>query len=626
MSAPGSAVAADVPAKYDVVINGFGYCYADTVDPSIPFRTHRAIYDITPTFVERSNTSNQYGDQTQDFFLTASQRDFSLGSEQRFFRSTDADSARKFYAGKAVDALSTQGQVTAAQAMTTVANLAAWKSACGAGVGVGSSVVAGATASNLHTVDSTGTLTDQGAHGAGTHAGAWGLCSDGKYVYIAGATKIRKWDGSTFTDFSVTANVGALATLNNALFSCDGSTLNTYDGSGTQSTLFTWKDNTNTARAKSQVKLLPFGGQLLIYFPYLYEGPELWVYDGTGTSRLVSLPDSSVGYDACVEFGIVYLSALDVVAGGLSRPMLYYYANGTLGVAYQSLGTYPVLPSATSIAQPPLASYAGKLAFVDWTDRTLRQLDPATGAVQGISGSFGVPNGGQIVIGAAAAGVVVSLGSGVTSLGASVFGQYYPAATQSAAGLVQTSQFDFDSSLVKTFRGVKVDWAGSGTVDISYQIDGVGGSYTSLQTSAVSGTEYLFPTNTVGHTVSVQVTLNSSGGVAPIVKRIYVRAAPQLSQFRSGTYILDCTGNPDEPRQLRDGGVHPLTGYEQAQNLLAAAKSATPFTVTDPVNGTFTGIVDLQDAEGWDVYQVHPVTDNPKKPGSFLIRLKIREV
>ncbi len=615
-----------MPAKFDVVINGKGYVLADTVDPSIPFRTHRAIYDITPTFVERSNTSNQYGDQAQDFFLTASQRDWSLGSEQSFFRSTDADSVRKFYTASAIDCTSKQGQITGAQALTSVTNLAAWKSACGHGA-----TIAGATASNLHTVDSTGTLTDQGAHGAGSHSGKWGLCSDGVYVYIAGATKIQKWDGATFTSFSATASAGALATLNNALYSCDGSTLNTYDGTGSKTTLFTWKDNTNTARAASQVKILPYGGQLLIYFPYLYEGPELWVYDGAGASRLAALPNSSVGYDAVEEFGIVYLSALDVVAGGSSRPAIYYYANGNLGVAYQSLSVYGGLPSASSIAQPPLGSYGGKVAFVDWGNGgstpapTLRLLDPATNAMQPI-GTLSVPTGGPIVIGSGSAGIVVSLGTGINGGAQPVPGKFYPASTQATTATLQTSQFDFDSSLVKTFRGVKVDWSGSGTVDLAYQIDGAGGSYTNLQTTAVSGTEYAFPNNTTGHTVSIQVTLNASGGVSPIVKRIYVRASPQLSQFRSGTYILDCTGTDTVPRELRDGSNHPLTGYDQVQNLKTAATSTTPFSVTDAVNGTFTGIVDLQDPEGWDVYEVHPSLSNPTKPGSYLVRLKIREV
>lgn len=549
-----------------------------------------------------------------------------MGEQQRFFRSTGPDSGRRYYTGTNLDVTTTPGQFTAAQALITVTNLATWKSACPVGIGISSSSVAGATATHLNTVDSTGTLTDQGAHGAGTHAGQWGLCNDGQYVYIAGATKIRKWDGSSFTDFSVTASVGALATLNNALYSCDGSTLNTYDGSGTKTTVFTWKDNTNTARATSQVRLAPYGGQLLIFFPYLYEGPELWIYDGTGCSRLASLPESSAGYDMCVNLGVVYMSTLDVLQNGQSTATIYYYANGSLGVQWRALASVSGLPSATSMRQTPLASYAGKVAFVDWASSTLKLLDPASGYVSTIGNGMNGQTADQTVLASSSGGVVACFGNGFTGI-SSAYGRFFPASTQAVTAVLQTSAFDFDSSLTKVMRGVTVNWTGaSGTVDIAYQVGGAGGSYISLQASAVSGTEYPFPTNTSGRNVSIQLTLNGSGGSSPTVTRLGVRASPVLNQFRSGTYILDCTGSPDAPRELRDNTYHQLTGYDQVKNLLTAAKSTVPFSVTDKINGTFTGIVDLQDSEGWDVYEVHPNPDNPKKPGSYMVRVKIREV
>ena len=42
--------------KFDVVINGQGYVFDDSIEPSVPFRTHRAIYGFSPTFITRTST------------------------------------------------------------------------------------------------------------------------------------------------------------------------------------------------------------------------------------------------------------------------------------------------------------------------------------------------------------------------------------------------------------------------------------------------------------------------------------------------------------------------------------------------------------------------------------------
>src|SRR5690348_14609837 len=95
--------AADVPDRYDVVFSlndgtTYGFLYADSVESNLPFRTHKALYSYSPTFLERQNLSNTYGDNFQDFFLTASQADFSEGEQQKFFRVNDQDSVRKYWA------------------------------------------------------------------------------------------------------------------------------------------------------------------------------------------------------------------------------------------------------------------------------------------------------------------------------------------------------------------------------------------------------------------------------------------------------------------------------------------------------------------------------------------------
>jgi hypothetical protein len=122
------------------------------------------------------------------------------------------------------------------------------------------------------------------------------------------------------------------------------------------------------------------------------------------------------------------------------------------------------------------------------------------------------------------------------------------------------------------------------------------------------------------------VTINKGTSTAgPALKSLNVRAAPVLKQFRSGLYVLDCTGSPDAPRELRDGTFHPLAPYDQVANLLALAQNTVPFTVVDRL-GSFTALVDLNDPEGFDIYEEHPAPDNPKKSGSFLARVKVREV
>src|SRR4051794_30194505 len=116
MAAPGSATAADIPGRYDVAIGGFGYVLLDSLQSSIPFRTHRAVYGQTQPFVERQNVSNGYGDNAQDFFLTVRQRDWSLGEQQKFFRS-GADG--RYWMGSNVG-VEVPGQVKLAPAVTSL--------------------------------------------------------------------------------------------------------------------------------------------------------------------------------------------------------------------------------------------------------------------------------------------------------------------------------------------------------------------------------------------------------------------------------------------------------------------------------------------------------------------------
>ncbi len=115
---------------------------------------------------------------------------------------------------------------------------------------------------------------------------------------------------------------------------------------------------------------------------------------------------------------------------------------------------------------------------------------------------------------------------------------YYPTTSTASSASVSTSLMDFGNSLSKLFRGIKVDWTAAtdgngGSIDIAYQVDSVDGSYTSLVNSAVSGTENTL-SGVSGHSISAKITLNKGTSTSgPILKRIYVRAAPALQTFRN---------------------------------------------------------------------------------------------
>src|SRR2546425_6566231 len=94
--------AADVPTRIDVLIDGQGYMLDDTIDPTSLYSSRqRAQYGLSPVFVQRQNVSGDYGDNQQDFFLTFTQRDWSEGEQQKYFRQSDPDAIRRYWRGKA---------------------------------------------------------------------------------------------------------------------------------------------------------------------------------------------------------------------------------------------------------------------------------------------------------------------------------------------------------------------------------------------------------------------------------------------------------------------------------------------------------------------------------------------
>lgn len=621
---PGTDTADMVPGKYDVIIDGYGYCYLDSLESSIPFRTHRAIYGQTQPFVERQNVSNSYGDNAQDFFLTIRQRDWSQGEQQRFFR---AGVDGRDWTGLNVD-VSTPGRVRLASKINTV-TFAASVRACARDTVTQKLIAASST--KLYSLDSAGAIVDNGAHGLGANPSKFGLANDGVNDYVttlnASTVGVRKWTGAAYTTFSATAS-DSLIFLNNTLYGYRGASgdLGSYDGTGTFTSLFTWKDATNTAYivgggSSASAVLEAFGGKILILFPHGQFGSSLWIYDGTGASLLQIFPPNYLASDIEVLYGVAYIGGSFFKAASTStqynRPALHFYDGSQIGLLWQA-NDYNTAASSDIFGgpHPALVAANGRLFFTDDTMSTLLNYDPASGAISTV-GSYSA--GGTDARLAATGFSILHTRNGT--------GGYYTGnSTFPTSGSVSSSLIDFDSSLPKQLRGVTIEWDAAsdgdgGSVDVAYQLNSLDGAYTALASGVTSGTETVFPANTSAHAVSIKVTINKgTSTMGPVLRSLSVRGAPVMPVYPRGEYILDCTNTVGAPRQLRDQTTfHPLTGAQQVAHLTAARNSLTPITITDRVNGTYVGQVDVNDPEGFDVYEVHPAP-------SYVVRLTTRGV
>lgn len=644
----GTDTAGMVPAKYDIILDGYGLVFWNALLPSMPFRIQRASYAYSPTFLERTNISGAYGDNEQDFFLTAAQTDWSEGEGQRFFRGNDPDKSRRYWAGYAVDPVTVPGQVMMCRGIQTITPAADIVASCPIPGTPSDAAHAYVTTSNLYFISSAGSITSIGAHGAGTPQ-TWGICRDSARtpkVYIAGSSKIRLYDGlaAAFSDFSATTDAGTLAFINNALYSCDGSTLNTYSTAGVKTTLFTWKDAKGVALAVNTdaVRLIPFGGDLLIFFPQLEGRPQLWMYDGIETKVIADLPASVIGYDAHVLDGIVFLSGtiqgrnpFSPQTADAASAVIWAYHDGQLDEVWRAaMPATTAGPAAALTTNPALGSYSGKLLFFDAsagllfngqsTKAAIRQYDLATGAISTVA----------LVTAPTATSGNVQFSSKVLSAFLSFNGAYTGAdsaflfpdqSNMPSAAVLVSSVFDFDNSLNKVFRSVRVDWEGAGSVDLAYAVDQTvtagAGSWTALQTTAVSGTEYLLGNAVTGHEIQVRVTFNPGAGVPPTLKRLYVRAAPLLQSYPRRQYVVDLTGRTDRgqesnPVVLRDGSLHALTGLQMATNLIASINAGAPVSVTDGF-GTYQAVFE----QGNGLTEIDEV-----RPGEYIAQVTLRGV
>jgi hypothetical protein len=617
------ATASDVPNRYDVVIDGKGYMFVDSEDI-------KAQYGYTRTFVERTNTQGDFGDEFQDFWLTADQNDWSLGEDQKFFRKDDETSRSRYWRGTNIDNR-IAGQLSMRNKAVQVAIAATVvKSACSAGKeSSGQAYVT--TATNLYRIDLSGvgstTVTNDGAHGLGAAPAKWGMVSDGGDAYLttelAGTVGVRKYTPVAFATFSASP-ASALAFLNNTLYGYVSATtkLVRWDTAGTRSDLFTWQTSdggTAAATTDGGVKLVPYGSKLLILRGAVNYGEaqgagglsELWIYDGTGTTRLADLPEDFTAFDLTVSYGIAFIPGFFRAAVG-STVYVYqavlYYANGTIGLLWKS----PVGVSASSFHATPICRFEGGLVWPDFATTQYLSWRPDVGGVQRLGAL--VKSGTRDIM-------VSGPGSFAALDTADLDIDIFPSASLATSATFTSSSFDFDSSLDKLFRGIRVDWitatdGDGGSVDIAYRVGDLDGSYTTLQTGAVNGTEYTL-SGITGRSISVKVTLNKGTSTSgPVLKRVSVRAAPKQTAFQRNSLFINATGRDGEsPLQLRDGSLEPRDGLQIANDLRAVAAAGVPVSITTE-HGTVTNAVIEND--GFDERRI--------RANEFLIVVPYREV
>lgn len=575
------ATAADVGSRWDVVINGVGYMLLET-------EQKQATFSFAPTFLERTNVSQAYGDDDQDFWLTMSQKDWSLGEGQRAFAGEDADSQRRYWVGESVD-ISVPGSVTLRPTIYTKTAAAAIKAVLAEEHLAAN--IAYVTSSNLYSVDTGGNISDLSAHGCST-PGTFGSLTDGSGdYYIAGVSKVRKYDGASYSDFDGSNGSFSLAFLNNALYGMAGGSLVRWSTAGAMTTLFTWRGADGVATGYAPGFLHPFGGDLAIVLQGI-DGANagLWIYDGVAPAKVAQFTRGFAAVNCAVVNGTLFIGGAYLRAassGAQFLPAVYAFAGGSLTEIWRAASWLSSSSVTAGGPHPFVVAFAGGCAWNDDTTGRIKFYEPETGA---ISTLFPYTVAGDTPLLAAGTETMIHTRNQTT------FYQYPHRTTYATSGFVTTSLFDGSTTRNKRFKSVVVEWdAGTdgdgGSIDIAYRINDVDGSYTSLQTGAVSGTEYAI--GQVGRSISIKVTLNKGTSTyGPRLKRIYVRAAPTLDSFRLTQYVLNLTGRDGKtPLALRDGTFESSDGLTLATALTSAIQSTTAISITDEF-GTYTAILD----------------------------------
>lgn len=605
------ASASDVPHKFDVVLNGEGYRLADT-------EQIRARYGYTPTFVQRLNIEGDYSDNQQDFWLTSTQRDWSGGGGQKFYRPS-GDAARKFWNNTGTN-IRVAGEASLQQAVRSLTFAAAVRAVSPPAGGGGSDYMYAAGTTNLYRVAPDGTLSDLGAHGLGVEPGEFGMVADGNNVFLSssvtGTVGVRQYDGSAFSTFSA-SGADSLAYLNNTLYGYKDSTgeLVKWDTAGTQSVVYEWSD-AGGAAAVTRVPMRAFGGKLMILRQYRNQfGSEMWIFDGAAPAQVADFPVNFFAWDIEVSLGITFISgvfARATTAGSAwtAKPAIFFYVNNSFGKLWEATSHMTATGNITRANAPALCSFDNGLLFTDDTAARLMFYDIETGSISSV-GDYTAPSATtEYPLMAGGLNFVIHTRNSTAAW------QFPNSASVASSGTVTSSLIDFDSSLDKYFKSVVVDadLPSGATVDIAYRLNDLDGAYTTLQTGAVSGTEYDIDQS--GRSISIKLTLNKGASTSgPKVKRVHVRAVPLPESFKRRVYTLDLSGRDGESHiQLRDGSLHTKDGAAMAADLNTAATAVTPISITDKF-GTFTGVIE---AEGYELVEI--------RPDEYVASVRVREV
>jgi hypothetical protein len=575
---------ADVPSIYDVVINAQGYLVADT--EQIQAQMGSAPLFSPPNYLR----SESDVDPQNEWFMALVCDDWTGGEGQRKYDPKVQGSSSMFWRNTNTD-VQRRNRVTLAQASGSSTVAAGLIALCKRGDLGNGSQFCYVNTTNLYTIDLAGTITDRGAHGAGTPSGWTSLCSDSTYDYIAGNGGIRKWNGSAFSTFAAVA-VTSICYWNDYIYATRGSNgdLLRFDRATGEVTLIKkWLMGDGNAINTGFSSFAPTPEGIYISVPYQETGSQVWFYDGNPqleTKMVADLPDNFYANNLVSCNGTIYAIGAFHRTGNLTtyyRSAILACKNGSYRTAWLDddwIGQGGGFAGGTS--------WENGIVFVNLA-RGLMFFDPETENVRTFA-SYST-NGAQPLIATNLDGILY----GETSLTTVT---RWPTNAYAATGTLDTSLYDFGSPLAKRFHSVEVEFdaatGGGGSVSVSYQLETTEGSWTSLGV-VTTGTPVAI--SQVGRSIAIRLTIAKGTTGTPAVRKVTLRALPYQALQRSETYVLNLSGRDGtRPLVLRNGATHTKDGLDMATDLRTAAASNAPISITDEF-GTFNGYIDASALE-----------------------------
>lgn len=456
-----TAVTPQVLDNYDVVIgNGSTtvglllYRNEDAAEPDKTFKNEAVDWQYAGTFVDRANVGAGYGDDQQAFWMTFTQKDWSGGVGQKYFRNADPQN-RSCWGGLGVDMTSRPGGVTVGAnpydgtpfvSGPTFRQCLYYKN--GAGLAGSQSGIMHVTGDSATTIGLGGTydsIVIGGTPSGGTkpHDLADAIVGDNGQVYVlesidattATLSTIHHvlgpqvgvnpvWDHTTKISGSNFANCmvywpGGPSGSVNAIY------VGTVKGQLVQPTL--GSNSTGTL-------IKDFGGGTIISMLatpkgiYILYGSttgeyRLYLYDGTTVSQAATLP-RGWRYNYCLESqnqndgatsqpqtchvmayqdGVLYINGLMPCVDALqahggafpNRTTLWYYASGNTGIVWQA--DTAQFHHDTVGGPGPVVAAEGCIMFCDLMNGQLMSYNPAT---QGVSPMSTITTTGLTTFGA----------------------------------------------------------------------------------------------------------------------------------------------------------------------------------------------------------------------------------